>query len=85
MAKTSDTKIRILAIERILANGQWYTVEAIQQTLEQRYDIRAVDRKTIFDDIIALDRFMPIESKPGRGGGFRRVNVLERCRTYKEE
>jgi predicted DNA-binding transcriptional regulator YafY len=79
MAKTSPTKIRVLAIERMLAGGRKMNVEEIQQALEQKYDIYA-DRKTIFDDIRALDMFMPIESKPGNNGGFQRVDVLARCR-----
>jgi predicted DNA-binding transcriptional regulator YafY len=79
MARTSPTKIRILAIERMLAGGRKMKVEEIQQVLEQKYDIYA-DRKTIFDDISALDMFMPIESKPGNNGGFQRVDVLARCK-----
>lgn len=79
MAKTSPTKIRILAIERMLANGQRLKCEEIQQELEQKYEIRA-DRETIFNDIRTLDMFMPIESYPGPGGGFQRVDVLARCK-----
>lgn len=79
MARTSPTKIRILAIERMLAGGRKMNVEEIQQVLEQKYDIY-VDRKTIFDDIRALDMFMPIESTRGPAGGFQRVDVLARCK-----
>lgn len=79
MARTSPTKIRVLAIERMLANGQRLKCEEIQQVLEQKYEIYA-DRKTIYDDIAALDRFIPIESYPGQHGGFQRVDVLARCK-----
>ena len=79
MAKTSPTKIRVLAIERMLANGQKFTTEEIQRVLEQKYEIYA-DRKTIFDDIAALNMFVPIESTRGPAGGFQRVDVLSRCK-----
>lgn len=79
MAKTSPTKIRVLAIERMLANGRKLNVYEIQQELERKYDIYA-DRKTIYDDIIALNMFIPIESTPGPCGGFQRVDVAGRAR-----
>ena len=79
MAKTTTTKIRILAIERILASGRKLKREEIQQELEQKYEIRA-DKKTIYDDIAILNLFVPIESTTGPGGGYQRVDVLERCR-----
>lgn len=79
MAKTSPTKIRVLAIERMLAGGRKMKVEEIQRELEQRYEIQ-VDRKAIFDDIAALNMFIPIESTRGPAGGFQRVDVLARCK-----
>ena len=79
MARTSPTKIRVLAIERMLANGRRMSTAEIQQELERKYDIRA-EKKTIYDDIIALNMFVPIESTPGPGGGFQIVDVLARCK-----
>ena len=79
MARTSPAKIRILVIERMLASGRRLKCEEIQQELERKHEIYA-DRKTIYDDIIALNMFMPIESYPGPGGGFQRVDVLARCK-----
>ena len=79
MARTSPTKIRILAIERMLANGRKLKVEEIQQELFEKYEITA-DRKTIFDDIYALSMFVPIEGTRGQAGGFQRVDVLDRCK-----
>ena len=79
MANTSPTKIRVLAIERMLATGQKMKCKEIQQELERKYEIYA-DRKTIYDDIIALNMFVPIESTPGQDGGFQRVDVLGRCK-----
>lgn len=79
MARTSPTKIRVLAIERMLANGRKLNVYEIQQELERKYEIVA-NRRTIYDDIIALNMFVPIESTPGPYGGFQRVDVLARCK-----
>jgi predicted DNA-binding transcriptional regulator YafY len=79
MAKTSPTKIRILAIERMLAGGRRMKVKEIQRELERKYEIYA-NREAIFDDIAALNMFMPIESTRGPAGGFQRVNVLARCK-----
>lgn len=79
MARTSPTKIRILAIERMLNSGRKLKCEEIQQVLEQKYEIYA-DRKTIFSDIAAINMFTPIESTRGNGGGFQRVDVLARCK-----
>lgn len=83
MAKTSPTKIRVLVIERMLKKGKRITVKEIQRELEDKYDIMA-DKKTIYDDIYALNMFMPIESTPGCHGGFQVVDVLKRCDEYEE-
>jgi predicted DNA-binding transcriptional regulator YafY len=79
MAKTSPTKIRILAIERMLAGGRKMKVKEIQRELERKYEIYA-NKEAIFDDIAALNMFIPIESTRGPAGGFQRVDVLARCK-----
>lgn len=68
-------KIRVLAIERILNDGQKQTEKDILRILYLRYGIYA-DRKTIYEDICAIDRFMPIRHIQGRKGGFIKHNVL---------
>ena len=68
-------KIRVLAIERILNDGQKQTEKDILRILYLRYGIYA-DRKTIYEDICAIDRFMPIRHIHGRKGGFIKHNVL---------
>lgn len=75
MAKHDTSKIRILAIERILKVGQFITVAEIIDALECRYGI-SVDRKTIYDDIGAINRIVPIERKSGKNGGYKLLNVL---------
>lgn len=79
MPRTSEARIRVLAIERMLASGRKMRAKEIQQELERKYEIRA-DRRTIYDDIYVLNQFVPIESTRGPGGGFQRVDVLARCK-----
>lgn len=78
MARRDDAKIRLLAVERILQRGQKVSVSQIQNELERKYGITC-DRKTIFNDIMAIDRFMPVEGITGQNGGYMIVDVLKRC------
>lgn len=75
MAKKDDMKIRLLAIERILKVGQVITSSEIIKELEGRFGITA-DRKTIYDDIRAISRIVPVECVSGKGGGYKLLNVL---------
>jgi predicted DNA-binding transcriptional regulator YafY len=83
MTRTSTTKIRVLAVERLLQSGRKFTMKEIQRWLEVEYDIK-VDKKAIYDDIYALNMFMPIEATSGWRGGFQVVDVLKRCDEYEE-
>ena len=62
----SKTKIRILAIERIL-NYEWQTVDTILDRLQDEYDIIS-DRRTVMQDIKILRLYLDIET----GRGYRR-------------
>lgn len=74
-----NTKIRILAIYRMLEHQESFiTTDQILSKLEKQYGISA-DRKTIYSDIAAIDRFIPIEMRPRRGGGYRLWDVLGGC------
>ena len=54
-----DTKIRILAIERMMSyNG--ITLKEIQSKLFNDYSIK-VERKAVYDDIYTLTMFMNIQ------------------------
>ena len=64
----SETKIRILAVLHILIRRGKATVKQIQKELDLRYDIQC-DRKTIYDDIMAIEKFHPITYE-GYEGGF---------------
>lgn len=79
MARTYETRIRILAIERMLANGRRMKLKEIQQELAQKYGIHVI-KDTIREDIYTLNMFVPIESYRGHNGGYQRVDVLARCK-----
>ena len=79
MAKWSDPKFRVLAIERMLSSGRKMSADEIRHELDRKYEI-CVGRRTIYDDIYVLSRFMPIESTTGHAGGFQMVDVLARCK-----
>lgn len=59
--KTSDTKIRLLAVEKFLKdNPQGVTMKQILSYLEYQFHITA-DRKSIYDDIRVLTLFHNIQ------------------------
>lgn len=76
MPKRETDKIRLLAVERIIARGERVSSSQILRELEVRYDIIA-DRKTIYTDLQAIDRFMPLEVSVGPGGGYKRIDWEE--------
>lgn len=76
--KTDSIKIRLLAVERMILRGERITTNQILRELDLKYDIQ-VDRKTIYSDMCAIDRFVPIESMGGQNGGYKMVDVLGRC------
>ena len=78
MAKSEMGKIRLLVVYNMIQRGGHVTTAQIKRELELRYDISA-DRKTIYDDIRAIDRVTPIERISGRDGGFRKKDVLKEC------
>lgn len=54
-----STRVRILAVERILHMEGKVTVEEIQYQLAQKYGITS-DRRSIYEDMLVLERYMPI-------------------------
>ena len=72
----NDGKIRILAVAKMLSEGRRINSSEILRRLDLQYDIQA-DRKTIYSDICAIDRFMPIDLIPGRCGGYKKFDVME--------
>lgn len=69
-------KIRVLAIERMLDEGRRITAKEIQQRLDLHYDIQT-SLKTIYDDIFAIERFIPLDVKTGFGGGYMKCDFSE--------
>lgn len=57
----SCPKERILIVERMFQKGRPLEVKDILARVENELDIKP-DRKTIYDDIAVLTRFMPIYS-----------------------
>ena len=72
----SKTKTRVLAVAKMLNEGRRITSKDIIRRLDLQYDIQ-VDRKTIYSDILAIDRFIPIDTRPGRCGGYKKIDVME--------
>ena len=70
-----DTKIRVIAVYRIIARGKPTTAKEIACELEDKFGITC-DRKTIYSDIAAIDRFIPVKVVPGRNGGYSLWDVL---------
>lgn len=74
MAKTKnpnlDYKIRLLAIERMLRKDQFINTTQIRASLDLNYDIQ-VERKTLYSDLMAIDKFIPLEVKSGNNGGYK--------------
>lgn len=58
--KNNDTKIRILEVERLFQRNKRLTVPQIKGILKSKYDLET-DRKTLYDDIATLTRFMNIQ------------------------
>lgn len=62
--------MRILAIERMLSTDKYIKAPEIIKRLDLLYNIHT-DRKVVYKDMYAIDRFIPLEMKPGKKGGFR--------------
>ena len=79
MAKHGDcAKIRLLAVENILRRKKLVSCAQIMRELDLRFGITC-DRKTIYDDICAINRFYPVDVIYGKRGGYQVVDVLGRC------
>ena len=73
-ASKEQGKVRILAIAFMLNEGRLISSTDILRRLDLQYDIQ-VDRKTIYSDIQAIDKLIPIDVIPGKGGGFIKSNL----------
>lgn len=71
-------KVRIILVYRMLQMGKRMTSAQIIEELQRRHGI-LVDRKTIYNDIAAIDRVTPIKVRSGRGGGYSLWDVVGEC------
>lgn len=78
MAKRDDSKIRLIAVYRMVESGEKLTSTQIISQLKNQFDIE-VDRKTIYSDLMAIDRFIPLQVKGGCNGGAQKYDVLGGC------
>lgn len=62
--------MRILAIERMLSTEKYITAPEIVRRLDREYDIQC-HRQVVYNDMYTIDRFIPLEIKAGKNGGFR--------------
>lgn len=72
------SKVRCLAISRILNYKQPLSAANIIKKLQRQYGISA-ERKTIYADIAAINRIVPVEVVYGSKGGYMYVDVVRRC------
>ena len=74
-----NTKVRVLAVYRILLESRaLITCGEIIRELRAHYGITA-DRKTIYDDVAAINRITPVRSVYGKFGGYALWDVLGEC------
>lgn len=78
MAKRDDSKIRLIAVYRMMESGEKLTSTQIISRLKSQFGIE-VDRKTIYSDLMAIDRFIPLQVENGCNGGTQKYDVLGGC------
>ena len=71
-----NEKVRVIAVYRMLLRGQQMSTAQILAELKSHYGIIA-DRKTIYADVAAIDRIIPIKVKMGNKGGYCLCDVLK--------
>ena len=72
---STNIKVRVIAVYRILLRGRTVTARDILRELKENYGI-VVDMKTIYSDIAAVDRFVPVKVTTGFRGGYSLWDVL---------
>lgn len=70
-------KTQVLAVAKMLNEGRKVTTAEILRRLELQYGITA-ERKTIYNDISVIDKFVPIAIIPGRTGGYKKCDLKNR-------
>lgn len=79
MAETRTMyKSRLVLFTILMTTGRKYTAKQLQEIARNRLGVY-VERRTIFGDMAAISRIIPIESMTGRYGGYQMVDVKGRC------
>jgi hypothetical protein len=78
MAKRENSKIRLIAVYRMMESGEKLSSSKIISRLKSQFDIEA-DRKTIYSDLMAIDRFIALQVGGGCNGGAQKYDVLGGC------
>ena len=75
-ASKEQGKIRVLLIEKMLRYDCRITTKEIQNRLDREYDMQ-VSRRTLRQDLVAIDRVVPLDVTRGYGGGFKKYDFRE--------
>ena len=78
MANRDNSKVRLIAVYRMMESGEKLTSAQIISRLKSQFDID-VNRKTIYSDLVAIDRFIPLQIEGGYNGGAQKYDVLGWC------
>ena len=75
-ASKEQAKIRVLLIEKMLRYDRRITTKEIQDRLDSKYDMQ-VSRRTLQNDLIAIDKVVPLDVTRGYGGGYKKCDFRE--------
>lgn len=75
----NDNRIRLLAVERILLDNknEWVPLDQIAVKLAIDYHIDIAGKRTIVEDVLALDMFYDITIIGGRGVPYEFKLIME--------
>lgn len=76
-ASKEQAKIRVLLIEKMLRYDRRITTKEIQDRLDSKYDMQ-VSRRTLFQDLAAIDKVVPLDVTRGYGGGCKKCDFREK-------
>lgn len=75
-ASKEQAKIRVLLIEKMLRYDRRISTKEIQDRLDSKYDMQ-VSRRTLRQDLAAIDRVVPLDVTRGYGGGYKKCDFRE--------
>lgn len=65
------SKVRVLAVAKILNEGKRITIDRILERLNEEYGIYA-SRPAVYSDLLAIETFIPLDSYHGPNGGYQK-------------